>query len=249
MTINEFFHLQKIHDSAIENEEKIVALITFTAHQKILYKKLMTATCVKNHLKKVHKLKSLKIQKLILKEMMIINDIVREILNVKRFAIHSILIIYHFVNVSNCSDIFLAQFVVFWFSVFTSQYKSNNEEEEEVRDLVLCERCLMKWWLHDVYCVVMIALSCRARLSVFASFSSVCWFTYVIISLKSETIIIQWFFFSNNEFMLESEWLCFSLMFQPHFKSFYKLRDIFHIFAQYSLIIFNKIFFSLYLII
>ncbi len=62
--------------------------------------------CVKNHLEKTHKLKSLKIQKLILKEMMIINDIVKEILNVKHFAIYSILIIYHFVNVFNCSDIF-----------------------------------------------------------------------------------------------------------------------------------------------
>ncbi len=75
-------------------------------HQKILYKKLITTTCVKNHLKKIHKLKSLKIQKFILKKMMIINDIVREILNVKRFAIHLISIIYHFVNISNCSDIF-----------------------------------------------------------------------------------------------------------------------------------------------
>ncbi len=181
--------------------------------------------------------------------MMIINDIVREILNVKRFAIHLILIIYHFVSISNYSDIFLAQSVIFRFSVFTSQCKSDNEEEEEVCNLVLYERCLMKWWLHDVCCVVMIALSCRARLSVFASFSSVCWFTYVIVSLENETIIIQWFFFSNNEFMLESEWLCFSLMFQPHFESFYKLWDIFHIFAQYSLIIFNEIFFLLYLII
>ncbi len=209
----------------------------------------MTVTCVKNHLKEIHKLKSLEIQKLIFKEMMTVNDIVREILNVKRFAIHSILIIYRFVSISNCSDIFLAQSVVFQFSVFASQCKSDNEEEEKVCNLVLCERCLMKWWLHDVYCVVMIALSCRARLNIFASFSSVCWFTYVIISLKNETIIIQWFFFSNNEFMLESEWLCFSLTFQSHFESFYKLQDIFHIFAQYSLIIFNEIFFSLYLII
>jgi len=106
LTVNEFFRLQNIHDSAIENEEENVALKTFTAHQKILYKKLMTTTCVKNHLEKVHKLKFLKIQKLILKEMMIVNDIVKEILNVKRFAIHSILIIYHFVSISNCSDIF-----------------------------------------------------------------------------------------------------------------------------------------------
>jgi len=37
---------------------------------------------------------------------MIVNDIVKEILNVKHFAIHSILIIYHFVNVFNCFDIF-----------------------------------------------------------------------------------------------------------------------------------------------
>jgi len=78
----------------------------FTAHQKILYKKLITATHVKNHLEKIHKFKSLKIQKLILKKMMIINDIVKEILNVKRFAIHLILIIYCFVNIFNCSDIF-----------------------------------------------------------------------------------------------------------------------------------------------
>jgi len=81
-------------------------LKTFTAHQKILYKKLMTATHVKNHLERVHKFESLKIQKLILKEMIIINDIFREILNVKRFAIYSISIIYYFVNVSNYSDIF-----------------------------------------------------------------------------------------------------------------------------------------------
>jgi len=106
LTVNEFFHLQNIHDSAIENEEENVALKTFTAHQKILYKKLITMTRVKNHFKRTHKLESLKIQKLILKKMMIVNNIVREILNVKRFAIHSILIIYHFVNVSNCSDIF-----------------------------------------------------------------------------------------------------------------------------------------------
>ena len=79
---------------------------TFTAHQKILYKKLTTATHVKNCLKKIHKLESLKIQKLIFKKMMIINDIVKEILNVKCFVIYSILIIYHFVNVFNCSDIF-----------------------------------------------------------------------------------------------------------------------------------------------
>jgi len=106
LTVNEFFHLQKIHDSAIENEEENVALKTFTAHQKILYKKLTTTTCVKSCLKRAHKLKSLKIQKLILKEMMIINDIVKEILNVKRFVICSILIIYYFVSISNCSDIF-----------------------------------------------------------------------------------------------------------------------------------------------
>jgi len=143
----------------------------------------------------------------------------------------------------------LAKSVVFWISVFASQYKSDNEKEEEVCNLVLCERCLMKWWLHDVCCIMMITLSCWVRLSIFALFSSVYWFTYVIISLKSETIIIQWFFFSNNEFMLESEWLCFSLMFQSCFKSFYKLQDIFYIFTRYSLIIFNEIFFSLYLII
>ncbi len=82
--------------------------MTFTVYQKILYKKLMTATCVKNRLEEIYKLKFLKIQKLILEEMMIINDIVREILNVKRFAICSISIIYHFVSISNCSDIFLA---------------------------------------------------------------------------------------------------------------------------------------------
>ena len=204
---------------------------------------------VKNHLEETHKLKFLKIQKFIVKKMMIINNIVKEILNVKHFAIHSISIIYYFVNVSNYSDIFLAQSVIFQFSVFTSQCKSDNEKEKEVCNLILCKRCLMKWWLHDVYCVVMITLSCWVHLNVFASFSSVCWFTYVIISLESETIIIQWFFFSNNVFMLESEWLCFLLMFQPHFESFYKLQDIFHIFAWYSLIIFNEIFFSLYLII
>ncbi len=90
----------------IEDEKENVTLKTFTAHQKILYKKLITATRVKSHLKKVHKFKSLKIQKFILKKMMIINDIVREILNVKRFVIHSISIIYCFVNVSNYSDIF-----------------------------------------------------------------------------------------------------------------------------------------------
>ncbi len=106
MTVNEFFHLQNIHDSAIKNEEENITLKTFTVHQKILYKKLITMTCVKSHFKKVHKLKSLKIQKFILKEMMIVNNIVREILNVKRFAIYSIMIIYYFVNISNCSDIF-----------------------------------------------------------------------------------------------------------------------------------------------
>jgi len=106
LTVNEFFRLQKIHDSAIENEEENVSLKTFTAHQKILYKKLTTTTRVKNHLKKTHKLESLEIQKLILKKMMIINDIVREILNVKHFVIYSISIIYHFVSISNCSDIF-----------------------------------------------------------------------------------------------------------------------------------------------
>ncbi len=66
----------------------------------------MTVTHVKNYLEKIHKLKSLKIQKLIFKKMMIINDIVREILNVKRFAIHLISIIYHFVSIFNYSDIF-----------------------------------------------------------------------------------------------------------------------------------------------
>jgi len=106
LTVNEFFHLQNIHDSAIENEEENVTLKIFTAHQKILYKKLITMTRVKNYFKRVHKLESLKIQKLILKKIMIVNDIVREILNVKRFAIHSISIIYCFVNISNCSDIF-----------------------------------------------------------------------------------------------------------------------------------------------
>jgi len=106
LTVNEFFHLQKIHDNAIENEEENVTLKTFIAHQKILDKKLMTTTHVKNYLERVHKLESLKIQKLILQKMMIINDIVREILNVKRFAIYSILIIYHFVSISNCFDIF-----------------------------------------------------------------------------------------------------------------------------------------------
>ena len=89
-----------------ENEEKNVTLKTFIAYQKILYKKLMTTTCVKNHLKETHKLKSLKIEKLILKEMIIINDIVKEILNVKCFVIYSISIIYYFINISNCSDIF-----------------------------------------------------------------------------------------------------------------------------------------------
>jgi len=70
LTVNEFFRLQNIHDSAIENEEENIALKIFTVHQKILYKKLITITCVKNHLEKVHKLELLKIQKLILKEMM-----------------------------------------------------------------------------------------------------------------------------------------------------------------------------------
>jgi len=84
----------------------MIIKMTFTAHQKILYKKLITATRVKSRFKKIHKLEFLKIQKLILKEMMTVNDIVREILNVKRFVIYSILIIYHFVSVSNCSDIF-----------------------------------------------------------------------------------------------------------------------------------------------
>jgi len=98
--------LQNIHDNAIEDEEENVALKTFTVHQKILYKKLMTATHVKNRLEEIHKLKSLEIQKLILKKMMIVNDIVKEILNVKRFVIHSISIIYCFVSISNCSDIF-----------------------------------------------------------------------------------------------------------------------------------------------
>ncbi len=106
MIVNEFFRLQKIYDNAIENEEENITLKTFTAHQKILYKKLMTATHVKNHLEKTHKPESLEIQKLILKKIMIVNDIVREILNVKRFAIYSISIIYHFVSISNCSDIF-----------------------------------------------------------------------------------------------------------------------------------------------
>ncbi len=98
--------MQKIHDSAIENEEENVVLKIFIAHQKILYKKLTTTTCVKNHLEKIHKFEFLKIQKLILKEIMIVNDIVKEILNVKHFVIYSILIIYHFVSISNCSDIF-----------------------------------------------------------------------------------------------------------------------------------------------
>jgi len=98
--------LQKIHDNAIKNKEENITLKTFTAHQKILYKKLITVICIKNYFKKTHKLKSLKIQKLILKEMIIINDIIKEILNVKHFVIHLILIIYHFVNVFNCSDIF-----------------------------------------------------------------------------------------------------------------------------------------------
>jgi len=90
----------------IENEEENVALKTFTVHQKILYKKLMIAIHVKNRLEEIYKLKFLKIQKLILKKMMIINDIVREILNVKHFAICLISIIYHFISISNCSDIF-----------------------------------------------------------------------------------------------------------------------------------------------
>jgi len=106
LTVNEFFRLQNIHDSAIESEEENIALKTFTAHQKILYKKLITTTCVKNCFKRAYKLELLKIQKLILKEMIIVNDIVREILNVKHFVICSILIIYRFVNVSNYSDIF-----------------------------------------------------------------------------------------------------------------------------------------------
>ncbi len=42
----------------------------------------MTTTHVKNHLKETHKLESLKIQKLILKEIMIVNDIVKEILKI-----------------------------------------------------------------------------------------------------------------------------------------------------------------------
>jgi len=61
---------------------------------------------MKNHLERIHKLKSLKIQKLILKKMIIVNDIVREILNVKCFMIYSISIIYCFVSISNYSDIF-----------------------------------------------------------------------------------------------------------------------------------------------
>ncbi len=66
----------------------------------------MITTHVKNHLEEAYKLESLKIQKLILKKMMIVNNIVREILNVKRFVIYSISIIYYFVSISNCSDIF-----------------------------------------------------------------------------------------------------------------------------------------------
>ncbi len=62
--------------------------------------------CVKNCLEETHKFEFLKIHKLILKEMMIINDIVREILNVKHFAICLISIIYHFVSVFNYFNIF-----------------------------------------------------------------------------------------------------------------------------------------------
>jgi len=98
--------LQNIHDSAIKNEEENVVLKIFTVHQKILYKKLITTTCVKSHLERVHKFEFLKIQKFILKEMMTVNDIVREILNIKRFAICLISIIYHFISVFNCFDIF-----------------------------------------------------------------------------------------------------------------------------------------------
>jgi len=66
----------------------------------------MTTTHVKNHLKKAHKLEFLKIQKLIFKKMMIVNNIVKEILNVKCFVIHSISIVYYFISIFNCSDIF-----------------------------------------------------------------------------------------------------------------------------------------------
>jgi len=79
--LNQFFELNDIYQTIFFNQD-IVALMMFIIHQTKLNKKLMTITCMQDHLDDARKLSLLNVQKLFLKEAIIANEITRNILNI-----------------------------------------------------------------------------------------------------------------------------------------------------------------------
>ncbi len=70
------------------------------AHQKVLNKKLIAATWMKDHLDDARKLRSLNVQKLILKKIMIANDIVKDVLDAYHYAVCYATLVYRFASAS-----------------------------------------------------------------------------------------------------------------------------------------------------
>ena len=80
--------------------QDIIALIMLTNHQKMLKKKLMTVMYMRNYLDDKRKSDSLDVQKLLLREIIIINDTLQDILDVYCYTICLITFLYCFVSVS-----------------------------------------------------------------------------------------------------------------------------------------------------
>jgi len=65
----------------------------------ILNKELTIVTYVKNYFNDVYKLRLFDIQKLMLKKIIMINNIVKNILNIKCYVVYSVMILYYFINI------------------------------------------------------------------------------------------------------------------------------------------------------
>jgi hypothetical protein len=79
--------------------QDINALMMFAIHQTILSKELTTMIHVKNHFDNVCKLNLLDVQKLLLQEVIIINEITKNVLNAYYYVVCLIMILYCFVSI------------------------------------------------------------------------------------------------------------------------------------------------------
>jgi hypothetical protein len=81
-------------------DQDIIALTTLTDHQKMLEKKFTTVMYMKDCFDNKQKFDSLDVQKLLLRKIIMINDILQNILNVYYYTIYSIIFLYHFISIS-----------------------------------------------------------------------------------------------------------------------------------------------------